>query len=66
MTISVPRSELLNLQKEDANTKLRRQRHRVFPTTVNQKILTWTTLHPFDENIIDLMRDYPEPGDFYK
>lgn len=38
----------------------------MFPTTVSQNILTWTTLHPFDETIIDLMRDYPEPGDFYK
>lgn len=26
--------------------------------------LTWTVLHSCDENIIDLMRDYPEAYDF--
>lgn len=26
--------------------------------------LTWAVLHSFDENIIDLMRDYPKAYDF--
>lgn len=35
-----------------------------FTVTVRQNILTWSMLHSFDGNIIDLMRNYPKPYGF--
>ena len=40
------------------------ERNNTPPPRLSIIFLTWAVLHSFDENIIDLMRDYPKAYDF--